>query len=73
MFDGVAGRGRRTPCRVASAVVAFIYSHIDRVADGPAEEGLQTKDSAHLYFFSLSPTVLDLPFAKLQSLNVGCS
>lgn len=32
---------------MASAVVPFNYSYIDRVADGPAEEGLNTQDSAH--------------------------
>lgn len=50
MFDGIVGRGRQTPCWVASAVVTFIYSYVDRVADGPAEEGLKTQDSTHLYF-----------------------
>ncbi len=43
----IMGRGRRTPYRVASAVVTFNYSYIDRVADGPAEEGLKTQDSTH--------------------------
>lgn len=43
----IMGRGRQNPCRVASAVVAFNYSYIDRVADGPAEEGLKTQGSTH--------------------------
>lgn len=55
MFDGTAGRGRQTPCWVASAVVTFIYSYVDRVADGPADEGLKTHNCI---FFSLSPTIL---------------
>ena len=37
----IMGRGRQTPCLVASAVVTFNYSYIDRVADGPAEEGIK--------------------------------
>lgn len=33
-----AGRGRQPPCWVASAVVTFNYSYIDRLADGPAKQ-----------------------------------
>lgn len=35
-----AGRGRQPPCWVASAVVTFNYSCIDRLADGPAQQPL---------------------------------
>jgi len=68
------GRGRQTPCRVALAVETFNYNFIDKVADGPAEEGL-TQDSTrppwiYLYpflcvFLSLFPSQYPLSLNRI--------
>lgn len=45
-----AGRGRQPSCWVASAVVTFNYSCIDRLADGPAQQ--PTPPPPNLFFLN---------------------